>query len=75
MNMKQIRRWAGVCWILLGPLAVFFLLRTAIAEIVAKPGADSWIQWGVFTLVFLPIAFGFTLFGFYAVTGEYDEEV
>ncbi len=73
--MKQLKKIAGFIWIVLGPLAVFFLIRTAWREIAIKPSADTWIQWGVFVLVFLPIAFGLSLFGYYAVKGEYDKEV
>jgi hypothetical protein len=73
--MKQIKRISGFLWMLLGPLSVFFLVRTACGEITESPSADTWIQWGVFVVVFIPIAFGFTLFGYYAVKGEYDEEV
>ncbi|MBL0884150.1 MAG: hypothetical protein IBJ16_12545 [Chitinophagaceae bacterium] len=72
--MTALKRIAGIVWILLGPLAVFFLIRTASLEIAAKPSADTWIQWGVFVLVFLPIAFGLSLFGYYAIQGEYDQE-
>jgi hypothetical protein len=72
--MQQLKRIAGIVWLLLGPLAVIFLLQTASSEIAAKPSADTWIQWGVFVLVFLPIAFGISLFGYYAVKGEYDKE-
>lgn len=72
--MIQVKRLAGIVWILLGPVAVFFLIRTASLEIAAKPTADTWIQWGVFVLVFLPIAFGLSLFGYYAMKGEYDHE-
>lgn len=73
--MKQLKRAAGIIWMVLGPVAVFFLIRTASVEIAAKPSADTWVQWGVFVLVFLPIAFGFSLFGYYAYKGEYDQEV
>ena len=72
--MKQLKRLARIVWMLLGPLAVFFLIRTASSEIATKPSADTWIQWGVFVLVFLPIAFGLSLFGYYAMKGEYDKE-
>lgn len=73
--MKQLKRIAGIVWIVLGPLAVFFLVKTAWGEILAKPSADTWIQWSVFVLVFLPIALGLSLFGYYAMKGEYDKEV
>lgn len=72
--MTTLKRIAGIVWMLLGPLAVFFLIRSASSEIIAKPSADTWIQWGVFVLVFLPIAFALSLFGYYAVKGEYDQE-
>lgn len=72
--MTALKRIAGIVWILLGPLAIFFLIRTASSEIAAKPSADTWIQWGVFVLVFLPIALGLSLFGYYAMKGEYDQE-
>lgn len=73
--MKQLKRIAGIIWILLGPVAVFFLVKTAANEIAAKPSTDTWIQWGVFVVVFLPIAFGLSLFGYYALKGEYDTEL
>jgi len=73
--MQQLKKIAGFIWIVLGPLAVFFLVKTAWGEIVAKPSADTWIQWGVFVVVFLPIAFGLSLFGYYAVKGEYDDQI
>lgn len=70
--MNQIKRFAGVIWMLLGPLAVFYLIRTAAAEIVKKPLLDTKIQWGVFVVVFIPIAIGMVIFGYYAFKGEYD---
>jgi hypothetical protein len=33
---------------------------------------DTKIQWGVFVVVFIPIAFGMMIFGYYATRGEYD---
>jgi predicted Na+-dependent transporter len=62
----------GVVWMLLGPVAIFFLLNTALAEIAKKPVIDTKIQWGVFVVVFIPIAIGLMIFGYYAYKGEYD---
>ncbi len=70
--MNSIKRLAGIIWIILGPLAIYFLLQTAISEITKKPGIDTIIQWGVFVVVFFPIAIGFILFGLYALQGHYD---
>jgi predicted Na+-dependent transporter len=70
--MNQIKRISGIIWMLLGPLAVFYLIKTAAAEIEKKPLIDTKIQWGVFVVVFIPIAIGLVIFGYYAFKGEYD---
>lgn len=70
--MNHIKRYSGLLWIILGPLAIHFLLATASSEIAKKPGTDTIIQWGVFIVVFYPIAIGFILFGLYALEGNYD---
>jgi hypothetical protein len=70
--MNTIKRIAGVLWIILGPLAIYYLVKTAIGEINKKPVIDTKIQWAVFIVVFIPIAIGIIIFGYYAVKGEYD---
>ncbi len=70
--MNIIKRLAGIIWILLGPVAVYYLIQTAASEISKKPVMDTKIQWGVFVVVFIPIAVGMVLFGYYALKGEYD---
>lgn len=56
----------------MGPLAIFYLIRTAAAEIAEKPVIDTKIQWIVFVAIFIPIAIGLMIFGWYALKGEYD---
>jgi hypothetical protein len=70
--MNQLKRIAGIIWILLGPLAVYYLVKTAAAEIAKKPVIDTKIQWIVFVVVFIPIAIGIIIFGYYALQGDYD---
>ena len=70
--MNTIKRIAGVLWIILGPLAIYYLVKTAIGEINKKPVIDTKIQWAVFIIVFIPIAIGIMIFGYYAIKGEYD---
>ena len=70
--MNNIKRIFGVVWILLAPLAIFYLVKTAIHEIEKKPVIDTKIQWLVFIIVFVPIAIGLVIFGYYALKGEYD---
>jgi len=70
--MNTIKRIAGILWIILGPLAIFYLIKTAAEEIEKKPVIDTKIQWIVFVVIFIPIAIGFMIFGWYAFKGEYD---
>ena len=70
--MNKIKRLAGIIWMASGPLASFYLIKTALEEIAAKPNIDTKIQWGVFVGVFIPIAVGIVIFGYYAFKGEYD---
>jgi hypothetical protein len=70
--MNNLKKALGIVWIILGPLVLFYLIRTGASEIAKKPGTDTKIQWGVFIAVFIPIAIGMVLFGYYALKGEYD---
>jgi hypothetical protein len=69
--MNTIKRLAGILWIIAGPLAIYYLAKTAASEISKKPVIDTKIQWGVFIGVFIPIVIGFMIFGYYALKGEY----
>jgi hypothetical protein len=71
--MNLIRRIAGIVWIAIAPLALYYLVTTALSEIQKKPLIDTKIQWTVFIIVFIPAAIGLVIFGYYAVKGEYDE--
>jgi purine-cytosine permease-like protein len=70
--MNRIKRIAGILWIIAGPLAIYYLVRTALHEISKKPIIDTKIQWVVFVIVFIPIAIGIIIFGYLALRGEYD---
>ena len=70
--MNSIKRYVGILWIILGPLAIFYLIKTALEEISKKPVIDTKIQWIVFVVIFIPIAIGLMIFGWYAFKGEYD---
>lgn len=70
--MNQLKRYLGIVWMVLAPLTVFYLIKTAVSEISLKPDIDTKIQWGVFVVIFIPIAIGLAIFGYYAFRGEYD---
>lgn len=70
--MNALKRYLGLIWLSLGPVAIYYLIRTALHEISVKPLIDTKIQWGVFVVVFIPIAIGLMIFGYFALRGEYD---
>ncbi len=70
--MNKLRKVLGVFWMLVSPVAIFYLVKTASEEIAKKPVTETIIQWGVFIGVFIPIALGLVIFGYYALKGEYD---
>jgi len=71
--MKALKKYLGIIWMAIGPLTIYYLVKMALSEIAAKPVMDTKIQWGVFVLIFIPIAIGMVLFGYYVLTGEYEE--
>ena len=70
--MNQLKKWLGVVWMLLGPVAIYYLVKTAAGEIAKSPVTNTIIQWAVFVIIFIPIAIGLIIFGYYAFKGEYD---
>lgn len=70
--MNTLKRILGIVWIALGPLVLFLLIRAGMSDLARNPGADTKIQWGIFIVVFIPMAAGLVLFGYYSLMGEYD---
>ncbi|MES2447043.1 MAG: hypothetical protein V4546_07670 [Bacteroidota bacterium] len=75
--MNALKKYLGIVWIALGPLAMVFMAWQAWDKIsIAKPGIDTTntaLQWGIILLIFIPIAIGLVIFGKYALAGEYDK--
>ncbi|PWT96975.1 MAG: hypothetical protein C5B52_14680 [Bacteroidetes bacterium] len=70
--MNQLKKILGIVWMLLGPIAIYYLVKTAASEISKKPVIDTKVQWAVFIVIFIPIAIGMVIFGWYALKGEYN---
>jgi Na+/H+ antiporter NhaA len=69
--MNAIKKILGIAWIALGLVTLFYLIKTGASEIARNPVSSTKLQWGIFIGIFIPIAFGLVLFGYYAVKGEY----
>lgn len=72
--MSQLRKILGVIWMLLGPATIFFLVSQASHKISQPTSTtNDLLQWGIIITIFVPIAIGLMIFGYYAVKGEYAE--
>jgi Ni,Fe-hydrogenase I cytochrome b subunit len=72
--MNAVKRIAGILWIAVGIVTLFYLIKTAAAEIARNPVSSTKLQWGIFIVIFIPIAVGLMLFGYYALKGEYGTQ-
>ena len=70
--MNQLKRFAGIIWMLTAVITYSILLKTAWMQINAKPTTDTIVQWSIFAIIFLPVAIGLILFGWLALKGDYD---
>jgi len=70
--MNKLKRYLGVLWMIIGPAAIYYLIKTASEEIAKNPVINTKMQWIVFVVIFIPIAIGIMIFGWFALKGEYD---
>ena len=74
--MNKMKRFLGLVWMLLGSVAFFVLMYSAISNIDTAGAKDinNPLPWIIILVVFAPIAIGLTIFGWYAWKGEYERE-
>lgn len=64
----------GFVWIILAPTVIFFLVRGALTNIGnGTKDINQPIPWIIIIGIFIPIAIGMMIFGYYSIKGEYDE--
>ena len=74
--MDKIKRLLGLLWIVTGIASIVLLVYSAAINInTSKGDIGKPVPWLIIIVVFLPIAIGLILFGWYAVKGEYDGEI
>lgn len=75
--MKMLKKFLGLVWMVLGPLAMTFLFIQAVEKVglthTAIERTNTILQWGIILFIFLPISLGLMIFGFYAWKGEYGQ--
>jgi hypothetical protein len=73
--MNAIKRILGLVWFLMGPAVLGFLIYEAIKKnALPTSTANDMLQWGIIIGIFVPIAIGLMIFGFYSLKGAYDME-
>ncbi len=72
--MNQLKRILGIVWLLMAPVLIFILVKSAVHNISASGKGDinKPLPWVIIITIFLPIAVGFMISGWYAFKGEYD---
>ena len=72
--MNKLKRYAGVVWMIAGPLVFILLLIAAWYNIdsTGKKDINNPVPWIIIIGIFLPIVIGLVIFGWYALKGEYD---
>ncbi len=73
--MDKLKRYLGIIWMLIGPVLFIMLVISAVNNINghAKGDVSNPIPWLIILAIFLPIAIGLAIFGWYALKGNYDK--
>ncbi|NTE05524.1 hypothetical protein G6M26_25590 [Agrobacterium tumefaciens] len=75
--MRTVKKFLGLVWMVLGPLAMGFLLIQALDKVGLAHSdmerTNTILQWGIILFIFFPISIGLMIFGYYAWKGEYDQ--
>lgn len=74
--MNAIKRVFGLVWIALAPILIWLMVSQAIEKIgKAAEGimkTNTTLQWAIILMIFIPVCAGLSMFGWYALKGEYD---
>jgi hypothetical protein len=76
--MNSIKRFLGIVWMLVGPAVFIMLVISAVNNIYGKANGQvigdisNPIPWIIILAIFLPIAIGLTIFGWYVYKGDYE---
>jgi hypothetical protein len=74
--MSTIKKLIGFFSLIIGPILLAGLVYRAIHEFaIAKPEqlSELYVFWPVILIIFIPIAIGFSIFGWYSVKGLYNQ--
>lgn len=71
--MNALKKILGIVWFLAGPAVLGFLVFEAIKKnSLPTSTSNDMLQWGIIIGIFVPIAIGLMIFGFYSMKGDYN---
>ena len=72
--MNPLKRLLGIAWLIIAPVVIYALVDGAFTHIdpAGKKDINNPVIWVIIITIFLPIAIGLMIFGWYAFRGEYD---
>lgn len=74
--MNNLKRYFGIVWMLLGPASIIYSVMRAATELSSDaktpPTQETYTFWIIIITIFVPIAIGMSLMGYYAWQGDYD---
>ena len=73
--MNTIKKYLGLIWILLAIVSITLLIINAIQNINpnGKLDINKPMPWLIIIIIFIPIAIGLAIFGWYAFKNEYSK--
>jgi len=75
--MNALKKFLGIIWMLLSIAAAYFIIHAPFVNIKSEGKLDinKPLPWVIIIIVFLPVAAGLFLFGYYALKGEYSRSM
>lgn len=70
--MNFLKKILGIVW-LLGGIAGIAYLPFHAAQKISGGKPEDIVFWSIMVFIFIPILLGFSLFGWYAWKGEYEQ--
>ncbi len=76
--MNSIKRFLGIVWMLVGPVVFIMLVISAVNNIYGDTNGQvlgdisNPVPWIIILAIFLPIAIGLSIFGWYVYKGDYE---
>ena len=73
-KFNVFKRYFGLILLFIAPFVIYELIAGAVQHIDSKKTGliNSPVNWIVIIAIFIPIAVGLVIFGWYAFRGEYD---